>query len=768
MATKIPNKISKFQFIKINHVVSDPKDLTAQKRPMENDWPYQNNYKATDKNFINYLSRAKRYGVLCGVNDLIVIDFDNKEVQDMILSKNQLPETFTVKSAGKGLYHLYYKTDFAESWKAFSEQGATLFDVQGQGHYVLGPNSQLDNDKLYEVIKDIDVAFISHKDLGEIFKDYIKISASKKSLEKKGVLNKETDVFIDEVCAEIKEKLSIHEALKEFGIDTTKNPCMCPLGHPSIHAASFSYEFDDDKMLWKCHHCLKAGDVITLYQEKNSWDFKTTKQELMKKLGIKEINAGLKIDVTSDEIISDKEYELNMKIVSDKVIEKKMFTPTALYAACLLMNKRFIFATRMETDAVYYYKDDLGIYKPDAEAIIKSELELHFKHQVTKHIISEAVARIQRLTMHSTSEFNAQDRMLCLRNGVYDLNTKTLLPHSYKYLFLNRLNVIYNKDATCPLINKFLSEIVDEGKKEMLYEILGFCLFPTYKIQKAIILYGIGANGKSVYLEVIRRLLGRENVSSEPLQKLTKDKFSAHELYGKLANIYADLSSQEIADASTFKILTSGLESLDAEQKFKNPFQFINRAKLLFSCNRIPPTKENSDAFFRRWIIIIFPFKFIGIQADKDLISKLCIDEEISGLFNVALEKYYIMEELGDFSFVDDIEVVRDLYTRLSNPVVTFLDEVVTIDPLSYIVKKKLYDKYTDYCFNRKIPAVGFHEFLDSVKERFKVSDYLALEVDKDGKNIRASSFRGIAWVDDVENIITQKKEMNLGDFDLS
>ena len=145
----------------------------------------------------------------------------------------------------------------------------------------------------------------------------------------------------------------------------------------------------------------------------------------------------------------------------------------------------------------------------------------------------------------------------------------------------------------------------------MLQEIIGYCLYKGYPIQKAIMLVGSGSNGKSVFIQLLQHFLGVYHCASNSLQKLAVNRFSLSSLHGKLANLFADLSSSSLSDTSIFKMLTGG-DLIQAEKKFKDEFSFTNYAKLIFSANAIPKSPDDSDAFFRRWIIIVFPFKFTG------------------------------------------------------------------------------------------------------------------------------------------------------------
>src|SRR5690606_38296347 len=102
---------------------------------------------------------------------------------------------------------------------------------------------------------------------------------------------------------------------------------------------------------------------------------------------------------------------------------------------------------------------------------------------------------------------------------------------------------------------------------------------------------GEGSNGKSVFLGLIEAFLGAENVSNVSLHDLTSDRYASAELYGKMANIFADLRADKITDAGTFKVVVSG-DRIRAQRKHQQPFTFKPYAKLIFSANQIPETSD--------------------------------------------------------------------------------------------------------------------------------------------------------------------------------
>ncbi|WP_091585158.1 DUF5906 domain-containing protein [Alteribacillus bidgolensis] len=119
-------------------------------------------------------------------------------------------------------------------------------------------------------------------------------------------------------------------------------------------------------------------------------------------------------------------------------------------------------------------------------------------------------------------------------------------------------------------------------------------------------------------LYAIERFLGHENVSNVALQDLQHNRFKLAHLHGKLANISADLSSKLMDGSEVFKKITSG-DTVNAEKKGKDSFDFIPFAKLMFSANELPPSNELGHSFFRRWVLIEFTRTFTKEERDPKL-----------------------------------------------------------------------------------------------------------------------------------------------------
>jgi phage/plasmid-associated DNA primase len=132
-------------------------------------------------------------------------------------------------------------------------------------------------------------------------------------------------------------------------------------------------------------------------------------------------------------------------------------------------------------------------------------------------------------------------------NGLLDVTTGELKPHSPEFLSTVQLPVVFNATAKCPAWEKFVADVFPKDAQELAWDMPAWLMTPDTSIQKAILLVGEGANGKSVYLAGLRTFLGRANVASETLHRLESNRFAVAQLVGKLANICPDLPSASLA-----------------------------------------------------------------------------------------------------------------------------------------------------------------------------------------------------------------------------
>jgi phage/plasmid-associated DNA primase len=199
-----------------------------------------------------------------------------------------------------------------------------------------------------------------------------------------------------------------------------------------------------------------------------------------------------------------------------------------------------------------------------------------------------------------------------------------------------------------------------------------------------------------------------------------------------------------LKSTGTFKMLTGG-DPITAERKYGQRAPFVNYAKLIFSANKVPMAYDDTDAFFRRFIIIKFPRTFDKGTADARLLEKLTTGEELSGLLNWALAGLRRLMGNGFvFSNSKSVDEVREEYIRMSNPVEAFFMDMVEEDPEKRIAKADLYQAYASYCKAKKLTSVSMPTFFMNAKKNGRNYSEARLTSGQDGKKVRYVAVLGI------------------------
>jgi putative DNA primase/helicase len=402
----------------------------------------------------------------------------------------------------------------------------------------------------------------------------------------------------------------------------------------------------------------------------------------------------------------------------------------------------YTFKTLKDTEEIYYYNPARGIYTPGGESLIKSEVEKEMP-EISTNQVNEILNHIIRRTLIDRSEFDADIEWLTLKNCMVNLLTLETRPHSPEYMTTIQIPIPYdisnNNDNTaeeesaisqffelvvdpishpCPGIMNFMYEVVSSAEDvQTILDFIAYCFWRGFPFHILLFFNGTGRNGKGVMLTVIKRVLGFQNISGESLHRILENRFAVAELYGKLANIDADLSTDALRNTGTLKKLTGG-DPIPAERKFQRPFKFVNYAKLIFSANEIPHTPDETDAFFARPIIINFPNQFImGANADPYLADKITTDKELSGLLQIVLQRLPRVLKHGVFTASSSIAENYDKYILSSNPIRAFTEKCVRLDNNYQPSKEEVYSAYRSFCMANKITIESDQAFSRKMKK---------------------------------------------------
>lgn len=382
------------------------------------------------------------------------------------------------------------------------------------------------------------------------------------------------------------------------------------------------------------------------------------------------------------------------------VTQKKKGT----YALANYIVKKYDIITIGEKDReMFIYQD--GYYHPGADnLVIYPEIQRILGDDVDKSAKNETYHKIADATSHPRSIFtHAPLNLIPLKNGVYDFETNTLLPHSPEYRFMYQFPVTYDPQATCPKTEAFFKQILTPDQKTLIEEWIGYYFYRVYMFKKAIIFVGAGDTGKTTLLEVISYLLSTTNISTISLQKMSSDKFSAAHLYNKHGNLVDELSARDITDTGAFKVATGG-GTVTGEYKFGNQFSFHNFSKFTFACNRIPDVQDtNDEAYFNRWMVVRFENTIK--KAIPNFVDTLKTEEERSGLFNLAMEGLRRLLDKKRFSYSHDAEGTKSEMMRNGSSIAMFASDMLLLEYGEELTRDEMYDAYIDYCHKNKLSA---------------------------------------------------------------
>lgn len=286
--------------------------------------------------------------------------------------------------------------------------------------------------------------------------------------------------------------------------------------------------------------------------------------------------------------------------------------------------------------------------------------------------------------------------LINFRNGTLMMDGEgnvTLYEHRKDDFFTYCLPYAYDENATCPMWEKFLDQVMpDRDMQLLLAEYLGYCFTKNMKLEKMAVFFGMGSNGKSVVLDVVHELMGRSNVSNVSLSALTTDDVKRAVIENKLVNISYESSAE--VDTSILKQLISG-EPTEARILYVGPRTLTKIPKLLTSFNRLPPS-EATYGYFRRWILFPFSVTIPDDKQDHQLAQKLCA--ELSGIFNWVMRALKGLLGRKAFSQCEACEVALNTYKRESNSAMLFLYDRYEKDDMTLTTLSSIYSEYRDFC----------------------------------------------------------------------
>lgn len=356
-----------------------------------------------------------------------------------------------------------------------------------------------------------------------------------------------------------------------------------------------------------------------------------------------------------------------------------------------------------------------GVYKPDGDTYARVTTRDVLGRACRRSHFEEVIAWMR--ADYPSIDDRPPEQWLNVRNGLLNWRTGQLEPHTPDIVSCVQFPVPWKPDATCPAIDAFLHQVAPEDAVELVYEIIGYCLYAGNPMRRAVMLLGGGRNGKSTLLRLIKALIGEANIAAVTLQALAENRFAAAELFGKIANIAGDLDARAIRQTDVFKMATGG-DPIMAERKHGHPFSFTPFATFLFSANEAPISSDQTDAWFDRWIILPFDRRIPDDQVipEHELDARLGAPGELAGLLVRAVHGLQNLMDRGRFDLPASVDDAGDAYRDRLDTVRGFLAESCVLHPDAWVPRSGLYKAYRSWAKDSGRLPVSANTFYDHLK----------------------------------------------------
>lgn len=265
--------------------------------------------------------------------------------------------------------------------------------------------------------------------------------------------------------------------------------------------------------------------------------------------------------------------------------------------------------------------------------------------------------------------------------------------HGEYYKSFIQFPVNYDEEAECLKIDQVLSDIFGFNTVPLIYQMIAYFFMPSVKYGKAFMLYGETGTGKTTFLNIISQIVDSKNISGLSLLELQK-RFQKTILRYSIVNIYDDLPNAPLTYNNIFRQVVTNSRLTGEIKGIQDHVSWNNRTKLVYSCNELPPLKnDGDDAFFKRWVLIRCQNAFRDLETfSEDYRDKQWDNKELSGLLNKILQAYKTLEANRGFPKKwNDIDYVRSIWNIDQNPVALFIKEKCEVGESYYQIEKQLF-----------------------------------------------------------------------------
>ena len=310
------------------------------------------------------------------------------------------------------------------------------------------------------------------------------------------------------------------------------------------------------------------------------------------------------------------------------------------------------------------------------------------------------------------------------KNGVLDIGTREVFTHTESFGFRSVLSADYDAHALCPTWEEFLSSVTlgDEKLIKILQEFTGYIIGTSdCRYQKGLALMGTGSNGKSVFVNILKKLVSREGFSSLSLEDMNNPQ-NRLLMEGKMVNFAEENSYRDaFKNTSVMKNMVTGGE-ISVKRLYAQPYQYENTTKLVMLFNKLPRTGDDSEGFFRRFVMVPFDATFSDELGNRDVFIENKLEKELPGILNWAIEGLDRLVHQGFFTQSERSDKLLKEYKEEAMPITEFIEDNISYGGSLELVRDDAYAEYVQWTRDAGINYVMTRaQMFKVLREEFKI-----------------------------------------------
>lgn len=276
--------------------------------------------------------------------------------------------------------------------------------------------------------------------------------------------------------------------------------------------------------------------------------------------------------------------------------------------------------------------------------------------------------------------FDTDEDCIVFNNGILRLSTMTLEPHNPNILSTMLIPVNWNPQCnkSPEVFTKFIRHLANYDNEQVarLLEVLGLAISNInvgQRCKKSVFLVGDGNCGKSIFINLLRELVGVNNFVAMPFDRLT-ERFALADLYGKRVAADVDCKYSSNSEISKFKQVSSG-DTLSGEYKGETAFNFCYKGIYVVASNNLPLFSGDKGKWVYDRMLLVQCGESVPVEKqDKELLSHLMQEaESIVFLAVTALKK--LMDNNYIFTNSAIADAMMNKYVVANNIYLSFIEE---------------------------------------------------------------------------------------------